>query len=371
MQIDNKIKIRKTGKLKTAHLTATLIIIFSLLWILSGKLKDKEIPDFNAAKPQTVFKVVTESSQAIEKYRELFFYGKAFAAQKVELKSEIDGKIAKIIKEDGNYLAAGEEIIALDNRQYETSFRQFKANLAEKKLTLRSTKNLARKKLASKAQLAVAQADFEKAQADLKLAEIDLKNTKIIAPFAGKIEKIYIEEGEVIKKFDTPLVQFLNDNKILIESYIPEKLIFAIDAIENVTVNFSDEIIKKAELNYIANLADPETKTYKIELAVDNIDGLIKDGMTAKVTFLTNPEVAHRIKASTLTIDEAGNIGVKHITAENLVIFSEVKIIAEEGEEIYVSGLPNSAEIITVGHSFVKIGDQVQIKQDKVSDEPN
>jgi multidrug efflux system membrane fusion protein len=69
--------------------------------------------------------------------------------------------------------------------------------------------------------------------------------------------------------------------------------------------------------------------------------------------------LAHRISPSLLTLDDAGNIGVKIINDEGEVEFVVADVALSTNEGVWVAGLPDLATIITVGQGFVVPGTMV------------
>ena len=69
--------------------------------------------------------------------------------------------------------------------------------------------------------------------------------------------------------------------------------------------------------------------------------------------------LAHRISPSLLTLDDAGNIGVKIINDDGEVEFVVADVALSSNEGVWVAGLPDLATIITVGQGFVVPGTMV------------
>jgi len=66
--------------------------------------------------------------------------------------------------------------------------------------------------------------------------------------------------------------------------------------------------------------------------------------------------LAHRISPSLLTLDDAGNVGVKIINNDGLVEFVVADIALSSNNGIWIAGLPEVATIITVGQGYVANG---------------
>jgi multidrug efflux system membrane fusion protein len=60
-----------------------------------------------------------------------------------------------------------------------------------------------------------------------------------------------------------------------------------------------------------------------------------------------------------LTLDDAGNIGVKIINDDGEVEFVVADVALSTNEGVWVAGLPDLATIITVGQGFVVPGTMV------------
>ena len=121
-------------------------------------------------------------------------------------------------------------------------------------------------------------------------------------------------------------------------------------------LELSGDAVINGNLTFVSKSASPKTKTFKIESEIVNSSGSIKDGVTATMTIRTDPVLAHRISPSILVLDDLGRIGVKVVNSNNVVEFSEVQIIEDLEEGLWISGLPDSVEIIVQGQGFVEDG---------------
>ena len=61
-----------------------------------------------------------------------------------------------------------------------------------------------------------------------------------------------------------------------------------------------------------------------------------------------------------LSLNDEGSIGVKLVDGDNQVEFQPIDIVASDSEGIWITGLPHEALLITVGHEFVSIGQEVR-----------
>ena len=112
----------------------------------------------------------------------------------------------------------------------------------------------------------------------------------------------------------------------------------------------------RGQIRYVAPVADTATRTFAVELEVDNADGALRAGGTAELLIPAETVSAHRVSPSLLTLDDAGNVGLKIINEKGEVEFVVADIALSSSDGVWLVGLPDTATIITVGQGFVNTG---------------
>jgi multidrug efflux system membrane fusion protein len=69
---------------------------------------------------------------------------------------------------------------------------------------------------------------------------------------------------------------------------------------------------------------------------------------------------AQFVSPAIFSLDTEGRLGVKTVSAENMVVFHTVDTIQATTEGVWVAGLPETARVITVGQGFVQAGETVK-----------
>ena len=85
--------------------------------------------------------------------------------------------------------------------------------------------------------------------------------------------------------------------------------------------------------------------------------------MTARISLNLGDRRGHRLSPAVLTLDDEGRVGVKVINDNTTVQFLPVELIADGPEGMWLGGLPDSVELITVGHEFVSAGQRVTVSR--------
>ena len=119
-------------------------------------------------------------------------------------------------------------------------------------------------------------------------------------------------------------------------------------------------------IRFVASEANSQTRTFRIELEVDNPDGEVPAGMTAIMRLPVERIMAHEITPAILTLSDEGVLGLRTVVENNdedpetgMVRFVPVTIVEDTSEGLFVTGLPDEVTLITVGQEFVKDGETV------------
>ncbi|MCW9000232.1 MAG: hypothetical protein OQK04_16105, partial [Kangiellaceae bacterium] len=88
-------------------------------------------------------------------------------------------------------------------------------------------------------------------------------------------------------------------------------------------------------------------------------NGFLNAGTSAQISISTGNESAHFLSPSIFALDDSGEVGIKTVGKENRVEFYPIQVIKTEKNGFWVTGLPEYAEVITLGQGFVVAGETV------------
>ena len=111
-------------------------------------------------------------------------------------------------------------------------------------------------------------------------------------------------------------------------------------------------------LTFVSKSASTSTRTFKVESQITNKDGEVRDGVTAEMTIKTKIVKAHKISPSILLLNDAGKLGVRSVK-DNIVIFHEIYILEDSASGLWITGIPDTLELIIQGQGFVEDGQKV------------
>lgn len=200
-----------------------------------------------------------------------------------------------------------------------------------------------------------AAAGIQSAEAAVAAAEKEIERLQVMAPFAGLLETDTAELGSLLQpgSLCATIVQL---DPIKLVGFVPETEVekVSVGAPAGARLATGREVTGK--VTFLSRSADPETRTFRVEVQVPNADMAIRDGQTVEIGVQAAGRQAHLVPQSALTLDDEGKLGVRIVDAERRAGFVEVAVLRDTKQGMYVSGLPDNADIIVVGQELVTDG---------------
>lgn len=346
-------------------LISAAIAVGITLWLLSGQIGNDDTANGESgtrtattlAAPQSKVRVRTLAAEEI--VRTIAVNGKTAPARMVELSAETEGRIVEIGADRGATVSRNAIIVRLDERGRRARLSQAQAIVKQREVEYEGRLRLKAESYVSEAQLQEGIALLETARAELKRAQLDLEYMTIRAPFDGALQSRIAEVGDFVKVGD-PIALFVDNRTIIVSANVSEFDAAFVEVGKTAEARLATGERVRGSIRYVAPVADEATRTFEVELEIDNSDGLLRAGGTAELFIPAETIYAHRVSPSLLTLDDAGNVGVKIINEAGSVEFVIADIALSSGDGVWLAGLPATATIITVGQGFVTSGSMVQ-----------
>lgn len=355
--------------MKSSSIIAVVIMILAVLWIGSGVFLPSETsadgvngavtPASESAKEKEVAVRVREM-QAELFTNNIIVTGRTEASREIVLKSEVEGTISEIFVHKGDVTTKGQKLAAISVNNRQALLKEAQERVKQREIEYDAAKKLAEKGFNSQVRLAQAKADLKEARSRLKQARINVNNLQIIAPFDAVVFDREIELGDYVS-VGQETFNLVDLNPIHLTAYITESHLrgLKIGAVAQAKLISGRDV--SGVVSYIAPRADDQTRTFRIEIDVENEDNSIAAGMTGRIVIPTTQVQAHKISPSILVLDDEGQVGVKIVDDQDIVRFVPVDILQDTIDYMWVSGIADTARIITVGQDFIGIGQKVKV----------
>ncbi|MCR9277259.1 MAG: efflux RND transporter periplasmic adaptor subunit [Pseudomonadaceae bacterium] len=357
--------------MRGTYITAAIIALALVLWLASGLGGDDDqssnattIAQQNAERSARVedkapARVRAQLMQASLQPVELAIRGRTDSKRTVTVRAETTGRVIDRPIERGDRVSRGDLLcrLSVDDRSARISESKEAVNQAQLEYT--GTVELSGRGLVSDTIVAQAKARLASAEAQLARANLDMAKTYVRAPFDGFVENIGMDIGDFAQT-GTACADIVDLDPMLLVGRVQESLVGNIKPGVQANGVLANGQSISGQVSFIGQQSDQATRTYAIEVEVPNPDYAIRSGLTAEISVVLNNQLAHRISPSILSLNDAGEFGVKILDADNVVRFVPVEIVRESGSGMWVSGLPSIATVITVGQDFVVTGEQVE-----------
>ena len=326
--------------------------------------------------------------------------GQTAAVRQVEVRAETSATVISEPLRKGAFVTARDILCQLDpgtreaalaealarlteakSRVPETKARlaEALARLAEAKINNNAAEKLSQGGFASETRLVSTQAAVRSAEAGIASAESGLETTKsgiesaaaavaaaereidrltIHAPFDGLLESDTAELGSLVLP-GSLCATIIQLDPIKLVGYVPETDVNRIRVGAMAGAELADGQRVQGQVIFLSRSADPKTRTFEVEISVPNPDLAIRDGQTASILIAAPGALAHRVPQSALTLNNDGQLGVRTVGSGDIVEFRAVKLLRDDVDGVWISGLPEQADVIVVGQDFVTEGVRV------------
>jgi multidrug efflux system membrane fusion protein len=364
--------MKNSAKTKSILMAGALALAVGL-WMVSGIGNEPKTSTARAVRtddasgaagnPERLVQVLVRRSTATTITREIVVSARTEPNRQVELRAETDGSIVSIGAERGSRVAAGSPIVGLDIRDRTARLEESEALIEQMRLQYEAAERLRGQQFISEAQIAEARARLVGAEAARKRILDEIGYTNVTAPFAAVVQDRSVEIGDYVNAGDT-IARLVDTDPIIVAGEVNEREIHELTVGGAGSAKLVNGSIVTGTIRYLSPIADDNTRTFRVELAVPNPDGALRAGMTAELRVAADEIVTHSLSPALLALADDGTVGVKAVDGDNRVRFHPVEIAGSSPEGILVTGLPNELRIISVGQGFVTEGRQVDAVAD-------
>ena len=352
--------------MKTSYVIAGALALGLAGWLLSGQVGgnqpgDEEVESAAVSAPAEADRLMVRVRDLVPETieREIVINGQTAPLRRVELRAETVGRVIDVADKEGGFVDVGELLIRLDPRDRSLVKLEAEALLRQRRIELDAARKLGEKGFQAETNVALAEANFATAEAAVMRAEMDLGHTVIEAPFAGILDRRHLEIGDYVDIGD-PVAVVLDQDPFLVTGEVTETEVGKLESGMTGIARLANGDLMEGKLRYIASEADEQTRTFEVELEVPNPSGRLAAGASAEIRLSLESIPAHRVSPSVLALADDGTLGVKTVDDQDTVVFFPVDIARAGENDVWLTGLPKTVRLITVGQGFVSDGAKVQ-----------
>lgn len=350
-------------QIKQSHLVAAAILGGVVLLFVVGGIVSAlgKKPDAKAEAKPAALMVTTRLIQPEMRPGAIVLRGRTEAARTVIVRAETAGPVAATPAAEGGFVRKGAVLcrISVDARQ--ASLDQARATLKSRQLQKQASDRLAAQGYRSQTQVLQDQANLDAASAAVRQAEVLLEQVNVRAPFSGVFDRREAEVGTYLAPGGA-CGTMLELDPLVIVADLAESQIGKVRIGESATATLTTGEVLSGRIRFVARDADPQTRTYRVEIVASNPGARARSGLSADVRIATPVSTAHRLPSSALVLGSDGRQGVRYIVGAGQVAFAPIEILEQGADGVWVSGLQGPIQLIVAGQAFVAEGQTVRVK---------
>ncbi len=210
--------------------------------------------------------------------------GSLEAVREAMISPEINGQLKKIHVSKGQRVERGQPVARLNTSVLENNIEELKTNLNLARTVYKRQKSLWDQQIGSEIQYLEAKNAYESLRSRLGSLESQLEMAILHAPLSGIVDEIFLREGELAVP-GSPVMQIVNLDRMYVNADVSETFLPKIDPANNVILRFPafPEFEASVPVHRIGNVINPENRTFRLQLRIDNPGERFKPNMVASL----------------------------------------------------------------------------------------
>jgi RND family efflux transporter MFP subunit len=315
-------------------------------------------------------------------------YSGELVGEVVDLAPRVGGRIQEVRLRIGNSVEAGDVVAVIDDtdlvgqleeargqlgvaeaqvsrgraqlEEAEADFRRSEELFAQSVLSSQEFDRLRSRLRAAEAELRSTQAQVEQAEARVKRLEQQLADTRVVAPFAGKVASRYLDPGALVQP-GTPVVRLVQDGPLLVQFRVPERDLgrLVVGHPLTLTTQATGERELPGHVVRISGEVSRSDRTVLVEGVVDAETDVLRSGMYAAVRVLLEAVRDTKIVPGVAVVqrlqpDGREETGVFGVDDEGRAVWHPVEVVGTHEHLVAIEGnIPEGATVLTLGHEEI------------------
>ncbi len=321
--------------------------------------------ELSANEKEEVVKVKARTLEAQKFEHFIEVTGKVEAEQDVDVSPESAGVIKEILVAEGQTVKKGQLLARLNTDILDRSVEELEIQHDLAKTTFERQKNLWDQNIGSEIEFLQAKNNKESLEKRIKSMQSQIEMAEVKSPITGVVDVVYQKKGNIGSP-QIPFAKVINTGSIKIYGDISESYITKIAKGDEISVFFpalNDTIA--ARINQIGNTIDPNTRTFRVRINLNNKGNKIKPNLVSVIS-LCDYVNESAIVIPSLFIKEDFNGHYTYIVDKQggKAVAKKVYVspgVANNNMTEIVEGLDAGMQVISEGYSQIGNGTAVQV----------
>lgn len=342
-------------------LMAFALVALLALWLAFGDLASfrDEAPKAEPTSQTPPARVEIMQRDASDFAPRLLVQGQLKAEYEIELRARQSGQVASLPVSQGSRVTQGDVLLEIDQQALPARLNQAQSELNLAQAELDGAERLRKRSMVSETEYLRMQSQLSRARAEVATLRRELDDTRPKAPFAGRLDRLDVDPGAELQAGETWGL-LIEDNRLIAKGWVPQRQALGLDIGLPATVRLLDGSELNGTLSSISSRADEATRSFAIEVMLDNPEQRRLAGASATIELTLPTQRVHRVSPGLLSLTPEGQLALKHLDDDNRVVLERVELVSSDADQARVTGLPEYIRLITLGAGFVEAGETVE-----------
>lgn len=281
----------------------------------------------------------------------------------VKVLSESDGRIARLLVDEGDWVGKGQTLATLDREDTGIDLAKRKVKAENSRLAYERGERMLGEGLISQETFEKLRMEHEMSRQEVAESEYRIGKTAIRAPFSGRITSRLVEQGQHVRTAEE-MFTLADFDPLVAYIHLPEKEVLGLrpGRESRITLKADESVEFRGRIRQISPVVDPATGTVKVTVeAVAPLPAAVRPGgfVTLDILRESRPDSVLLPRQAVLRELQSAHVFVaKNGVAERRA----VQLGMEESERIQVlSGVRPGERVIVAGQGSLKQGSAVEV----------
>lgn len=278
-----------------------------------------------------------------------------------KINARSSGVVRQLFHEEGDDVERGAVLLQLEDDEQKLRALQAKQKLISAEKEYRRLSKMRKAGVVPANEYESAEIAFQTAKTDKDIADLALSQTKIIAPFTGRVVTRNIDLGAYVTQGEL-LFRMMVIKPLLLRVYLPASRVGIVardDKVELNIDNVTQSLVGIVDL--VSPIVDPNTGTIKITIRLDEYPNQVRPGDFTEVKVITAKHV-NTLMIPTVAVIEERESRFVFVEQDGQAKRSDVEIgfVVDSYTEI-TAGLEESDKVIIKGQRNLNDGVSVVV----------
>jgi RND family efflux transporter MFP subunit len=290
--------------------------------------------------------------------------GAIIADDEVFVNAKVPGSLTRVHIKVGDKVSVGDVVAEIDDAILQNNLAEIQKRWELVNDVFQKQESLWKQNIGAEIQYLTAKNNKEALEKTMSTLQETREMYKIKAAISGVVDEVVMKIGQTAAP-GLPLAKIVNLSRLKVKADVPESYAGKVRAGNSVTIHFPD--LNKdlsGSIKYVGNAVNPMNRTFKVEVPVSSIAGLLPNMLSIiKVTDYSNSK-AFIVPINLLQKSDAGDFvlvaektGEKWYAKRTMV---KVGHLYKDQAEV-LSGLKTGAQLIVTGYQDLNDGDLIAL----------